>query len=110
MMWQCGVCGYIHEGDGPPDKCPKCGAPKEKFTVLDEKRVGLIERSRFGNSLLMELGSHLAVIMELAELGIEDDLDPACVKLYKECKDFATFARQSLKAEIETHISKGKWG
>ncbi|HPZ23163.1 MAG TPA: rubredoxin, partial [Bacillota bacterium] len=107
-MWQCGVCGYIHEGDGPPDKCPKCGAPKEKFAALDEKRVELIERSRFGNSLLMELDNHLAVIMELAELGIEDDLDPACVKLYKECKDFAAFARQSLKAEIETHISKGK--
>lgn len=109
-MWQCGVCNYIHEGDGPPEKCPKCGAPKEKFTALDEKRVELIERSRFGNSLLMELDSHLDVIIELAQLGIEDDLDPACVKLYKECQDFATFARQSLKAEIVTHISKGKWG
>ena len=29
--WVCGVCGYVHEGDAPPDKCPQCGAPKEKF-------------------------------------------------------------------------------
>jgi len=27
----CTVCGYIHEGDAPPDKCPQCGAPAEKF-------------------------------------------------------------------------------
>lgn len=29
--WKCTVCGYIHQGDGPPDPCPICGAPKEKF-------------------------------------------------------------------------------
>lgn len=29
--WKCTVCGYIHEGDEPPDKCPVCGADKSKF-------------------------------------------------------------------------------
>ena len=28
----CTVCGYVHEGDGSPAKCPQCGAPAEKFT------------------------------------------------------------------------------
>lgn len=32
--WKCSVCGYIHKGDEPPDKCPVCGAPKEKFIEL----------------------------------------------------------------------------
>ena len=27
----CTVCGYVHEGDSAPDKCPQCNAPKEKF-------------------------------------------------------------------------------
>ncbi|MCI8308482.1 MAG: NADH peroxidase [Lachnospiraceae bacterium] len=27
----CSVCGYVHEGDSAPDKCPQCNAPKEKF-------------------------------------------------------------------------------
>lgn len=27
----CSVCGYVYEGDVPPEKCPQCGAPKEKF-------------------------------------------------------------------------------
>jgi rubrerythrin len=29
----CSVCGYAHEGDGPPDTCPQCGAPAAKFVA-----------------------------------------------------------------------------
>ena len=27
----CSVCGYVHNGDTPPEKCPVCGAPASKF-------------------------------------------------------------------------------
>ena len=30
----CGVCGYVAEGE-PPDECPICGAPKERFKRVD---------------------------------------------------------------------------
>ena len=30
--WVCPVCGYVHEGDVPPEKCPQCGVPASKFT------------------------------------------------------------------------------
>ena len=29
--WRCKICGYVHEGTAPPDTCPICGAPKDKF-------------------------------------------------------------------------------
>ncbi|MGA1845973.1 rubredoxin-like domain-containing protein [Deferribacter abyssi] len=29
--WRCKVCGYIVEGDTPPDKCPVCNAPASEF-------------------------------------------------------------------------------
>ena len=29
--WVCSVCGYVHEGDTPPEKCPQCGVPGSKF-------------------------------------------------------------------------------
>ena len=32
----CGVCGYVFEGNDAPEKCPQCGAPKEKFTLVPE--------------------------------------------------------------------------
>src|SRR5512137_290813 len=30
--WVCGVCGYVHEGDAPPDKCPVCGVDADLFS------------------------------------------------------------------------------
>lgn len=32
----CTVCGYVHEGDAAPEKCPICGAPASKFKELTE--------------------------------------------------------------------------
>ena len=32
--WQCTVCGYIHEGDEPPEECPVCGADRSKFIEI----------------------------------------------------------------------------
>ncbi|MDR1724469.1 MAG: NADH peroxidase [Tannerella sp.] len=34
--WICTVCGYVHEGDEAPEKCPQCGQPKSKFKELVE--------------------------------------------------------------------------
>ena len=34
--WVCQICGYVHEGDQPPESCPVCTAPAEKFTKQDE--------------------------------------------------------------------------
>ncbi|MDR1133012.1 MAG: hypothetical protein LBL05_02550, partial [Synergistaceae bacterium] len=35
----CKVCGYVHIGDAPPVKCPKCGVGADKF-VIDEVAAG----------------------------------------------------------------------
>ena len=35
MKFVCQVCGYVYEGDEATEKCPVCGAPKEKFTAQD---------------------------------------------------------------------------
>ena len=32
----CTVCGYIHEGNEAPEKCPMCGVPASKFKELTE--------------------------------------------------------------------------
>jgi rubrerythrin len=29
--WVCTVCGYVHEGENPPERCPQCKAPASKF-------------------------------------------------------------------------------
>ena len=37
----CTVCGYIHEGDSAPEKCPLCKAPASKFKEMEETEGGL---------------------------------------------------------------------
>ena len=33
--YSCAVCGYVHEGDSAPEKCPQCGAAREKFSLME---------------------------------------------------------------------------
>ncbi len=47
----CQICGYVHEGDTPPEFCPQCKAPASKFEEVvtssekkswaDEHRIGV---------------------------------------------------------------------
>ena len=34
--WRCTVCGYIHEGNEAPERCPLCKVPAEKFVEVEE--------------------------------------------------------------------------
>jgi len=40
-MFRCKVCGWIHEGVAPPDECPSCGAPADRFRAMDAAEVGM---------------------------------------------------------------------
>lgn len=31
----CSVCGYTHEGENAPERCPQCGVSGEKFNKVD---------------------------------------------------------------------------
>lgn len=33
----CTVCGYVHEGDEAPEKCPMCGVGADKFKEVKEE-------------------------------------------------------------------------
>ena len=39
MKWVCSVCGYVHEGDQPPERCPVCKVPADKFIKQDEGAI-----------------------------------------------------------------------
>jgi len=41
--WKCTVCGYIYEGDAPPEKCPLCKAPAEMFEAVVEEQEAAVE-------------------------------------------------------------------
>jgi uncharacterized membrane protein len=37
--WKCTVCGYIHTGEEPPEKCPVCGADRSMFVLVEDEPV-----------------------------------------------------------------------
>jgi len=36
VVWRCRNCGYLHEGEEPPEKCPACAHPRAYFELLGE--------------------------------------------------------------------------
>ena len=103
------MCGYVHAGDEAPDACPKCGAPKDKFVGLSDEEAEKIIKSERTNDIHMEIVGLAERIIALAQEGIEIDLDPPCVALFKAAIKEAKVIKQRSKAEMEGHMKKGKW-
>jgi len=107
--WKC-VCGYIHDGESAPEACPKCGAKAEKFTLLDESAATLVERSRRTNALHCRLIDLARQIESACKQGIEDNLDPGCVDVFKKSLESCYVMMKLSMTEMQGHMGKGKWG
>ena len=121
----CGVCGYNHEGDAAPDKCPQCGAPKEKFKEqgaggalewADEHVVGVAKgvdqevidglKANFTGECT-EVGMYLAMGRQAAREGL-----PEVAAIYKQiaweeaehAAKFAELLGEVLVADTKTNL------
>jgi flavin reductase (DIM6/NTAB) family NADH-FMN oxidoreductase RutF/rubredoxin len=71
-IWRCTVCGWLHEGENPPEHCPRCGAPAEKFELVDPSEyAGLME------------DDEAVAAVEVKEMTVEDKkrIEPALFKI-----------------------------
>mgnify|MGYP002546870109 FL=1 len=48
MKYVCSVCGYVHEGDTPPEFCPQCKAPASKFVKQEENSLAWADQHVVG--------------------------------------------------------------
>lgn len=108
-LFKCSVCGFIHEGDSPFDKCPKCGMGSEKFVELSADDAAKVYKSERTNDIHMEIIDLTNKIIKLSLEGIELKLDPNCVTTFQKATAESYIMKQRSKAEIESHIGKGKW-
>ena len=109
MLWKCSFCGYVHEGNDAPEKCPKCGNPKDQFSSLSEEDAKKVLDSDRTNDIHMEIINLAMKIETLAKEGIEINLDANCVSVFKKAVNDTWVLKQRSKAEIAGHVSKGKW-
>ena len=107
--WRC-VCGYVHDGEEAPDKCPKCGAPKEQFSQIEQEADDIIDKSRLTNEMHMAISSMYKKIQKWANTIKNENLDPGCVAIADQVLKETHETIQSIKAELQAHMNKGKWG
>jgi len=108
-LWKCSVCGYIHEGEDAPEKCPKCDASKDKFVQLSDEDANKVYMSDRTNDIHMEIVNLAARIIALCEEGININLDPPCVEAFKRARNEAWVIKQRIKSRNGSHMKKGKW-
>jgi hypothetical protein len=89
-----------------PQVWGSCG----EVELISEEQVGVIERARKTNQLHIDLLAEVAKIEAIADAGIEDNLDPGCLRTFMKAKEAARLVRQFSVAEVRVHVNKGKWG
>jgi rubrerythrin len=117
----CSVCGYVHEGDCPPEKCPQCGVPASKFnevkddelTYAAEHVVGIIDgvdpeivqglRDNF-NGECSEVGMYLAMSRVADREGYPEVAEAYKRIAFEEAEHAAKFAE--MLGEVVTDSTK----
>lgn len=107
----CKICGYVHEGDTPPEFCPQCKAPASKFeeiveagdklTYADEHRIGvaadcdkeIVEGLRMNfEGECTEVGMYLAMSRQADREGYPEIAEAYKRYAFEEAEHAAKFA------------------
>ena len=117
----CSVCGYVHEGESAPERCPQCKVPAEKFNKMEENKltwaaehvVGVAEgapediimdlRANF-NGECTEVGMYLAMARVAAREGYPEIALYWEKAAFEEAEHAAKFAE--LLGEVVTDSTK----
>lgn len=60
----CTVCGYVHEGPTPPERCPQCKVPASKFKELKDEETSYAAEHTIGvakgcdSEMIADLNAH----------------------------------------------------
>ncbi len=108
-MWRCEICGYLHEGEEPPDICPKCGYPKEYFELLDEEEAEMMRDALAVREKYVKIGEHLDAIDKIAEEGIDLNMDDICNDIFGQTRKDTENIRERIKEELSGHSNECIW-
>ena len=118
----CSICGYAHEGSAAPDKCPQCGAAKEKFSeqsgaglvFADEHKIGVAKgvdaevleglKLNFAGECT-EVGMYLAMSRQADREGFPEVAEAYKRIAFEEADHAARFA-ELLGEVVETSTKK----
>lgn len=108
-MWRCKICGYLHEGDEPPDICPNCGYSKEYFELLDEEEAEMMRDALATREKYVQIYDHLEGINKAAQDGIDLNLDEGCNEIFSKTQKDVADIRNTIKEELAGHAHECIW-
>ncbi len=126
--WICTVCGYVHEGENPPEACPQCGVGPDKFelqddgsaelTWADEHRIGVAQgvdaeileglRAHFVGECT-EVGMYIAMSRQADREGYPEVAEAYKRIAWEEAEHAAKFAEllgEVVDADTKTNLEK----
>ena len=92
MKYVCSVCGHVHEGNEPPEKCPTCGAPAEKFVLQGEGKTWAAEH-----------------VVGVAQGAPEDIIEDLRMNFTAECTEVGMYLAMSRVAHREGYPEIGQY-
>jgi rubrerythrin len=122
----CTVCGYVHEGENAPEKCPQCTAPASKFKEqsgeslgwADEHVIGVAKgvdpeiieglRANFTGECT-EIGMYLAMSRQADREGYPEVAEAYKRIAFEEAEHAAKFAEllgEVVDADTKTNLEK----
>ena len=122
--WVCSVCGYVHEGENAPSKCPTCGADASKFSIqgdgltfADEHVVGVAKgvdpevieglQANFQGECI-EVGMYIAMSRQADREGYPEIAEAFKRYAFEEADHASRFAEmlgEVLVADTKTNVS-----
>lgn len=78
--FKCEVCGYIHEGDAAPDKCPVCGVSKDHFKEIVDASAAPAKKKGLdtsGNTYTIVYAAVMVIIVAFLLAFVSSVLKPA---------------------------------
>ena len=118
----CPICGYVHEGNEPPEKCPQCGCAGAKFLVKEasdkmtwacEHEIGVAKgldaevvkgREMNFTGECTEVGMYLAMSRQAEREGYPEIADAFKRYAFEEAEHAAKFAE--LLGDVLTKSTK----
>jgi Na+-transporting NADH:ubiquinone oxidoreductase subunit C len=106
--FRCKVCGYIHEGDKAPEKCPVCQAPASEFEEIVEAGENKPQKKGLntnGNVYTIVYASIVVIIVAFLLAFVSKALEPqstANVRIDKKSQILAALNIRGIeKSEVE---------
>ena len=77
--WVCPVCGYVYEGETPPEFCPQCKVPGSKFT---EQKAGMAWAAEHVVGVGKQFGADVpAEVQEEIIAGLKANFEGECTEV-----------------------------